>query len=317
MKMPQVKPTPTKAFKTIGVHLIDGQVIHEISVPKPKRQSIQPHPIDHVSRTNNDLVPNNAQQKTPAPISIAQQQLPTQSTRTSPPQQLLHQLPHQHPQQSTRPQHQPQYPQQYYGNINNMTMFPNIPHDQAQYIQPSQLYQTHIQSRPTIALTQPIASQHAIAHYHSLIAQQQGQHVQLSPQLQHQIPIPQHVPSPQHIGIAQQQIQQSQRQQHNQPPPIAQAQNPLDQTRRIEIRSEMQNWTIDQVGKFLKNFPIIKNDADRILELFKKDEINGDALLIMIDQDPDVRKGHLKEMGFSMGLLLKLDKILSDYKINK
>lgn len=78
----------------------------------------------------------------------------------------------------------------------------------------------------------------------------------------------------------------------------------------------MVKWSNDQVCNFLRNHDSIRNDADRIVAAFKQNGVDGEALIIMIDEENKDRERHLGMMGLPLVPLMKLGKILSDYRIN-
>lgn len=147
---------------------------------------------------------------------------------------------------------------------------------------------------------------------------QSPQQIQLPPQPQLQLqqpaqsqpqpkPSPNQPPKPSHPK----QSQPPKRQQSNHQ--LQSQQQQLQQPSDLKkLRAEMENWSVSDVVKFIESHEEIKHCSAK----FAEDEIDGQALLFMIDRNLNFQTSNILTSMFKIGPAMKIEATLSKYKIN-
>lgn len=78
-------------------------------------------------------------------------------------------------------------------------------------------------------------------------------------------------------------------------------------------RNEIMTWTVDRVCQFLSEHENIRQVASQ----FKQHQIDGEALILIADQNSEARQHTLEKIISAQGLVLKVDKVLSKYKLTE
>lgn len=79
-----------------------------------------------------------------------------------------------------------------------------------------------------------------------------------------------------------------------------------------QLRSDMIKWPVSRVVEFIASHENIADAAPK----FSQADMDGEALLLLIDSEPNARYGILEKMSFTMGRVLKISAVLSKYRIN-
>lgn len=82
-------------------------------------------------------------------------------------------------------------------------------------------------------------------------------------------------------------------------------------TELLKVRAEMHHWSVSDVVKFIDRHEDIKQYSHK----FSEDEVDGKALLLMIDRNCSLRFQILTSM-FKHGPAMKIEAVLAKYKIN-
>lgn len=87
---------------------------------------------------------------------------------------------------------------------------------------------------------------------------------------------------------------------------------PASLTELLKLRAEMHHWSVSDVVKFIERHEDIKQYSSK----FSEDEVDGKALLLMIDRNCSLRFQILTSM-FKHGPAMKIEAILAKYKLNE
>lgn len=100
------------------------------------------------------------------------------------------------------------------------------------------------------------------------------------------------------------------------PKPINQANNcnnqPASAKELLELRAEMRDWSVSDVVRFIESH----EDISQYSYKFFEDEVDGKALLLMIDRNLSFRFQILTSM-FKHGPAMKIEAVLANYRINE
>lgn len=156
---------------------------------------------------------------------------------------------------------------------------------------PPQIQPRPVQVRHSIATQiQPIQQQLA-----QTWPQQSAKPLIPPPPIQKQIQVPQQQQTPP-PKPAQEQVQQSNSQK-------------IDANEVQRLRAEMKNWSVREVVKFIERHEDIRQYSSK----FSEDEVDGKALLLMIDMSSIFQ---ILTSMFKYGPAIKIEATLSKYKIN-
>lgn len=127
--------------------------------------------------------------------------------------------------------------------------------------------------------------------------------------------LPQPSPKPQILPPPIQQPIQVPQQQQTPPPKPAQKQGQQSNSQNIgtnevqRLRAEMKNWSVREVVEFIERHEDIRQYSSK----FSEDEVDGKALLLMIDRSSIFQ---ILTSMFKNGPAIKIEATLSKYKIN-
>lgn len=80
-----------------------------------------------------------------------------------------------------------------------------------------------------------------------------------------------------------------------------------------KLRAEMESWSVSDVVKFIESHEEIKHCSAK----FAEDEIDGMALLCMIDRNLNFQTSSIITSMFKLGPAMKIEATLSKYKLNE